>query len=601
MKIFRILLFVAFWGTTSSFAAELDTYYLQQFGELPATSKFALKDVQTPPVQKCGMPLKHDLKRDWRLLESSTQKTLAKYLEKPALSGEQIVLSNGSHFRIHYATAGADVPPLADSNANSIPDWIETVADVFEAVYQRQISQMGYTLPPGAPYNIYLQNMSNFGQTDSDQLNGQSATSYITIENDFAEHVFQASIPGNDSAYNKSIKALQITAAHEFHHAIQFGLNFYFEPWYAEATSTWIEDEVYDSVNQLYSYSADYLANTSTALNSGDGYSRWIFNRFIFEQFYPQDIIWKTWETFATEPAPSSGADIPMLPFIDKVLKSQGGSLAASFFGFARQTYLRSWISHSNELALIHPVVFTPVQADTFYSVPVRSLAGYSFVYYKISHATNKASPLTISYPNKPAGYSLLAIKNSDKSEYVYDQNTGTITIPDFAAFDEVYLLVCNNLSGVATVTPAPQTAAITPPVDPVNPYSGNHTLLTTPPPPADNTGGGGGGGGCFIATAAYGSYLHPEVMTLRLFRDRYLLTNLPGRVLVAIYYRVSPPVADFIREHESARVIVRILLTPVIFAVKHCWLALSAALILALTAFFRMRKRFAVKSIPVH
>lgn len=600
MRIFKILIFVAFWGTTSSFAAELDTYYLRQFGELPIAAKTALKDVQTLSVQKCGMPLKHDLKRDWRLLESGTQETLAKYLEKPVLSGEQIILSNGSHFRIHYASSGADVPPLADSNANSIPDWIETVADVFEAVYHRQISQMGYTIPPGAPYNVYLKNMSNFGQTDSDLLNGQSATSYITIENDFAEHAFQASIPGDDSAYNKSIKALQITVAHEFHHAIQFGLNYYFEPWYAEATSTWIEDEVYDSVNQLYSYSADYLADTSTALNSDDGYSRWIFNRFIFEQFYPQDIIRKMWEIFAAEPAPSSGADIPMLPFIDKVLKSQGGSLAASFFGFARQTYLGNWISHSNELSIIQPVVSTSVQTDTFYSVPVRSLAGYSFAYYKISHATNKASALTISYPNKPAGYSLLAIKNSDKSEYVYDQNTETITVPDFAAFDEIYLLVCNNFSGVATVTPAPQTAGITPPVDPANPYSGNHTLLTTPPEPADNTGGGGGGG-CFIATAAYGSYLHPEVMALRVFRDRYLLTNLPGRVLVAIYYRVSPPVADFIREHESARVIVRLLLTPVIFAVKHCWLALSAALILALTAFVRLRKTFAARSIPVH
>ena len=589
MKILKILLFVAFWGATSAFAAELDTYYLQQFDELPITAKPALKDAQTPTVQKCGMPLKHDLKRDWSLLESSTQKTLAKYLEKPALSGEQIILSNGSHFRIHYATSGADVPPLADNNANSIPDWVETVANVFEAVYQRAIAEMEYSIPPGAPYDIYLKNISYFGLTDSDVLTGQSATSYITIENDFSEYAFQASIPGNDSAYNKSIKALQITAAHEFHHAIQFGLNYYFEPWYAEATSTWLEDEVYDQVNQLYSYANGYLTSTATSLNSGTGYSRWIFNRSVFEQFYPQDIIWKIWEDFAAEPAPSSGADIPMLPFIDKVLKSQGGSLAASFFGFARQTYLKDWISHSNELSFFHPVGSIDGQADTSFSVPATSLAGYSFVYYKISHATNTSSPLTISYPNKPAGYSLLAIKNSDKSEYAFDQNTETITIPDFAAFDEIYLLVCNNLSGVAIVTPAPQPAVITPPVDPANPYSGNHTLIPTPPA-TSSSGGGGGGGGCFIATAAYGSYLHPEVMTLRVFRDRHLLTNLPGRVLVAAYYKTSPPIADFIREHETVRFIVRILLVPVIFAVKQGWLALSAILILALTAFVRMR-----------
>ncbi len=61
---------------------------------------------------------------------------------------------------------------------------------------------------------------------------------------------------------------------------------------------------------------------------------------------------------------------------------------------------------------------------------------------------------------------------------------------------------------------------------------------------PSGGGGGGdsGGGGGCFIATAAYGSYLDPHVQILRNFRDEYLLNNRPGRVFVRLYNHYSPP-----------------------------------------------------------
>ncbi len=88
--------------------------------------------------------------------------------------------------------------------------------------------------------------------------------------------------------------------------------------------------------------------------------------------------------------------------------------------------------------------------------------------------------------------------------------------------------------------------------------------------PGSGGGGGGGGGGGCFIATAAYGSYLAPEVMVLRGFRDRYLLTNGPGQAFVDLYYRFSPPIAAFIKEHDSLKEAVRWGLTPVVYALKH-------------------------------
>lgn len=73
----------------------------------------------------------------------------------------------------------------------------------------------------------------------------------------------------------------------------------------------------------------------------------------------------------------------------------------------------------------------------------------------------------------------------------------------------------------------------------------------------------------CFIATAAYGTAMEDEVLTLRQFRDRFLLPDYAGKQLVDLYYTVSPPIADSIRESQEARAIVRALLWPVVQACK--------------------------------
>jgi hypothetical protein len=84
-------------------------------------------------------------------------------------------------------------------------------------------------------------------------------------------------------------------------------------------------------------------------------------------------------------------------------------------------------------------------------------------------------------------------------------------------------------------------------------------------------------GTGCFIATAAYGTPMAGEIQILRDFRDGYLLTNPVGSTLVDLYYRVSPPIAEFITEHPGLKPIVRGGLAPAV-AMSTIALATSPA-----------------------
>ena len=72
-------------------------------------------------------------------------------------------------------------------------------------------------------------------------------------------------------------------------------------------------------------------------------------------------------------------------------------------------------------------------------------------------------------------------------------------------------------------------------------------------------------GGGCFIATAAYGTPMAGDVQVLRDFRDEYMLSNAAGRACVELYYRFSPPIADFITGHPGLKPVVRAGLAPVV------------------------------------
>ena len=65
--------------------------------------------------------------------------------------------------------------------------------------------------------------------------------------------------------------------------------------------------------------------------------------------------------------------------------------------------------------------------------------------------------------------------------------------------------------------------------------------------------------GGCAIATVAYGTHTAQELDILREFRDAVLLPNSLGSKFVSLYYKTSPPIANFLSQHQVLRTAVRV------------------------------------------
>jgi|ETNmetMinimDraft_8_1059916.scaffolds.fasta_scaffold12157_2 hypothetical protein len=215
-------------------------------------------------------------------------------------------------FRFHYTLTGTHSVDNQDENGNSIPDYIDQTVETFTQVYYMEINEMGYYRPPGdgwlpgendnggsGAYDIYIRNISSnyYGYVQSEYIaqntgNNENSpgvteinafTSYMVMRNNYSG--FYSS--NNSYGPTTELEAMQVTAAHEFFHAIQYGYDGREKPWLLEATAVWMEEVVYDNINDCYQYMLNWFSSPQTSLDASGShwYGSYIFFKYIDEHF----------------------------------------------------------------------------------------------------------------------------------------------------------------------------------------------------------------------------------------------------------------------------------------------------------------------------
>lgn len=244
---------------------------------------------------KCGFGIIADIKLHFNEFTSEQQNKIQEILSRP--KKQTSIVSPSGIFRIHFDTTGAETPDYFNGIENTIQLSVDSLAIAFDSSYNYEINVLGYNPPPndeGAGgddlYDVYIENAGAYGWTTPVSL----GPTYIVVDNKM-------------NFYTEGINAARVTAAHEYHHAIQLGsysADTDENTYYFELTSTSMEEFVYDSVNDYYGYLWSYFRNPDKRFTDLNGYNVAIWNIFLKEYFEQEegnnkkgfDLIKRSWE-----------------------------------------------------------------------------------------------------------------------------------------------------------------------------------------------------------------------------------------------------------------------------------------------------------------
>jgi hypothetical protein len=207
------------------------------------------------------------------------------------------------HFCVHWTDAGRHAVSPVDANANSTPDYVETVQAEMENVWAAIVDEHGFKAPKSdvtsdntvpaadaAKLDVYLVEAGSDGvygyctTDDPNLLDPRSGyeyfdgSAYCALDDDFAPGQFGGA-PAEES--------LRVTAAHEFFHAVQLAYAAGHDTWMSEGTATLMEDVVHDDVDDNYQYlSVSAMRTPNVPLDFSTSpyhYGAWLWWRFLTE------------------------------------------------------------------------------------------------------------------------------------------------------------------------------------------------------------------------------------------------------------------------------------------------------------------------------
>jgi hypothetical protein len=247
-------------------------------------------------------------------------------LNNPRPFAQKAISSPSGTFLIHYDIEGVHSVDLKDADANTVPDWIDSVAYYFDYAYRLQVDTLGYTAPPSdtgggsKQYDIYVRELATqniYGvtiPTESEITGGAylKFKSYIVIDNNYS--IDDKNTSGNPVFSTFGYDGLKATIVHEYFHAIQIGsygrTNF---SAYYEMASTWMEwrafPEVYDYVLQARRFFTSPQAYYFGREEAEFGYKYGPFALYMTSRF-GDNLMRQSWEELRNGQAPYKALDI---------------------------------------------------------------------------------------------------------------------------------------------------------------------------------------------------------------------------------------------------------------------------------------------------